>query len=169
MLNRTNTLTQTQVAPAHTLPVRAGVGLKPEHFQEILATQPDIGFFEVHAENYKVRGGHFHHYPARIRERYPLYNTATLQRLCGHIEFSASTWNEATFLFARSGTTPVVATGVAPLGAGHHFSFLSIFDLGSASGRDQHAVRRPGCCPDGAGVQKRAGCSRSCQPCWNRI
>lgn len=55
-----------------TLPARAGVGLKPEHFEAILATQPDIGFFEVHAENYLVPGGPFHHYLGRIRERYPL-------------------------------------------------------------------------------------------------
>ena len=174
MLNPTNKLSQSQVAPAHTLPARAGVGLKTEHFQEILATQPDIGFFEVHAENYMVPGGPFHHYLTRIRQRYPLsihgvglsigadapldlehlnalqrlldkyqpqsfsehlawsthsevflndllpvpYNTATLQRVCGHIdqvqshlgrrmllenpatyiEFAASTWDEATFL-----------------------------------------------------------------------
>lgn len=174
MLNPSNKLTQSQVALAHTLPARAGVGLKPEHFQEILATHPDIGFFEVHAENYMVPGGPFHHYLTRIRERYPLsihgvglsigadapldidhlnalavllkryqpesfsehlawsthsdvflndllplpYNTATLQRVCDHIdqvqshlgrrmllenpatyiEFVASTWNEATFL-----------------------------------------------------------------------
>ena len=174
MLNSCNQLVQCQVAPAHTLPARAGVGLKPEHFQEILATRPDISFFEVHAENYMVPGGPFHHYLTRIRERYPLsihgvglsigadaplnidhlnalavllqryqpesfsehlawsthsdvflndllplpYNTATLQRVCDHIdqvqthlgrrmllenpatyiEFTASTWEEATFL-----------------------------------------------------------------------
>ncbi len=174
MSNRPNALMQTGVAPSHTLPTRAGVGLKPEHFQEILATQPDIGFFEVHAENYMVAGGPFHHYLTRIRERYALsmhgvglsigadapldldhlnalrqvldryqpqsfsehlawsthgptflndllplpYNTATLQRVCDHIdqvqtylrrrmllenpatyvEFAASTWSEATFL-----------------------------------------------------------------------
>ena len=72
MLNPANKLMQSQVAPAHTLPTRAGVGLKPEHFQEILATQPDIGFFEVHAENYMVPGGPFHHYLTRIREHHPL-------------------------------------------------------------------------------------------------
>lgn len=59
-------------AQAPVLPVRAGVGLKPEHFREILETKPDIGFFEVHAENYMVAGGPFHHYLGRIRERYPL-------------------------------------------------------------------------------------------------
>jgi len=48
------------------------VGLKPQHFQDILDSWPDIGFFEIHAENYMVPGGPFHHYLTRIRERYPL-------------------------------------------------------------------------------------------------
>ncbi|GAB4215383.1 MAG: DUF692 domain-containing protein [Rhodoferax sp.] len=157
-----------------TLPQRAGVGLKPEHVAEILATASDLGFFEVHAENYLVPGGPFHHYLSQIRERYPLsihgvglsigadapldvdhlnalqrllrlyqpqsfsehlawsthgptflndllplpYNTATLQRVCDHIdqvqahlqrrmllenpatyvEFTASTWDEGAFI-----------------------------------------------------------------------
>lgn len=51
---------------------RGGIGLKPEHFREILETRPDIGFFEIHAENYMVDGGPFHFYLGRIRERYPL-------------------------------------------------------------------------------------------------
>ena len=54
------------------LPARAGVGLKPEHFRGVLDTRPDIGFFEVHAENYMVDGGPFHHFLGRIREHYPL-------------------------------------------------------------------------------------------------
>ncbi|WP_114970829.1 DUF692 domain-containing protein [Rhodoferax ferrireducens] len=174
MPNQHKALNQTLGAPAPTLPARAGVGLKPEHFQEILASQPDLGFFEVHAENYMVPGGPFHHYLSAIRERYALsihgvglsigadapldvdhldalavllaryqpqsfsehlawsthsdvflndllplpYNTATLQRVCDHIdqvqshlgrrmllenpatyvEFAASTWDETTFL-----------------------------------------------------------------------
>lgn len=59
-------------APAAGLPRRAGLGLKPQHFREILETSPDIGFFEIHAENYLVAGGPFHHYLGLIRERYPL-------------------------------------------------------------------------------------------------
>lgn len=59
-------------AQAPGLPRRAGLGLKSEHFQEVLATRPDIGFFEVHAENYMVAGGPFHHYLGLIREQYPL-------------------------------------------------------------------------------------------------
>ncbi|NWD08071.1 MNIO family bufferin maturase [Pseudomonas gingeri] len=54
------------------LPARAGLGLKAEHFQVVLDTRPDLGFFEVHAENYMVAGGPFHHYLGLIREQYPL-------------------------------------------------------------------------------------------------
>lgn len=54
------------------LPPRAGLGLKPEHFLHIQSHQPDVGFFEVHAENYLVAGGPMHHHLTRIRERYPL-------------------------------------------------------------------------------------------------
>ncbi|MFL1387906.1 DUF692 domain-containing protein [Pseudomonas tritici] len=59
-------------AQAPGLPRRAGLGLKHEHFIEVLETSPDIGFFEVHAENYMVDGGPFHHYLGLIREQYPL-------------------------------------------------------------------------------------------------
>ena len=54
------------------LPKRAGLGLKPQQVPEILATLPDLGFFEVHAENYMVDGGPLHHGLARIREHYAL-------------------------------------------------------------------------------------------------
>jgi uncharacterized protein (UPF0276 family) len=54
------------------LPAKAGIGLKPQHFQEVLATRPGVGFFEVHAENYMVDGGPMHHWLGRIREHYPL-------------------------------------------------------------------------------------------------
>lgn len=54
------------------IPPRAGVGLKAEHYREIVETSPDIGFFEVHAENYMGDGGPPHRYLTAIRERYPL-------------------------------------------------------------------------------------------------
>jgi uncharacterized protein (UPF0276 family) len=54
------------------LPPRAGVGLKPEHYRTILETNPDVGFFEVHAENYMGAGGPPHRYLSAIRERYAL-------------------------------------------------------------------------------------------------
>ena len=59
-------------AGAVALPVRSGLGLKPEHFRLILETLPDLGFFEIHAENYMVAGGPFHHFLGRIREHYAL-------------------------------------------------------------------------------------------------
>lgn len=54
------------------LPVRAGLGLKPEHFERIHRERPDLGFFEVHAENYLVAGGPMHHHLARVAAHYPL-------------------------------------------------------------------------------------------------
>lgn len=53
-------------------PARGGIGLKPQHFDDVLAQQPALGFFEVHAENYMVDGGPMHHWLGRIRAHYPL-------------------------------------------------------------------------------------------------
>lgn len=54
------------------IPPRAGVGLKPAHYRTIMETRPDIGFFEVHAENYMGAGGPPHRYLEAIRAHYPL-------------------------------------------------------------------------------------------------
>lgn len=54
------------------LPPRAGLGLKPAHYGAILEELPDLGFFEVHAENYMGAGGPPHHYLERIAAHYPL-------------------------------------------------------------------------------------------------
>ena len=58
-------------APA-AIPARAGTGLKPEHYSSILASRPDLGFFEIHAENYMGDGGPPHRWLSAIRELYPL-------------------------------------------------------------------------------------------------
>ena len=57
---------------AASLPARAGVGLKAEHVDDILAGAPDLGFFEIHAENYMGAGGPPHRRLEAIRARYPL-------------------------------------------------------------------------------------------------
>ena len=49
-----------------------GVGFKAEHFDPIVETRPELGFFEVHAENYMGAGGPPHRRLDAIRERYPL-------------------------------------------------------------------------------------------------
>ncbi|MCQ4160980.1 DUF692 domain-containing protein [Roseomonas sp. GC11] len=54
------------------LPCRAGLGFKPEHAADILATPPDLGFFEVHAENYMGEGGVSHALLGRLRRNYAL-------------------------------------------------------------------------------------------------
>ncbi len=54
------------------VPQKAGVGLKPQHVETILATKADIGFFEIHAENYMGGGGLPHSQLSRIREGYPV-------------------------------------------------------------------------------------------------
>ncbi len=54
------------------IPPRAGVGLKPQHYRDILDGTPGIGWFEVHAENYMGAGGPPHAYLTAVRERYPL-------------------------------------------------------------------------------------------------
>lgn len=69
----TPTMVPLMPATSHApLPARAGLGLKPQHFKDVLTQCPDIGFFEVHAENHMVAGGPLLHFLARIRERYPL-------------------------------------------------------------------------------------------------
>ena len=52
--------------------LRAGAGLKPEHQRHILEARPDVGWFEVHAENYMGAGGPPHHVLERVRALYPL-------------------------------------------------------------------------------------------------
>jgi uncharacterized protein (UPF0276 family) len=49
-----------------------GVGLKAQHYRAVLEARPQLGFFEVHAENYMVDGGPVHHFLGMIRESYPL-------------------------------------------------------------------------------------------------
>ncbi|MEQ9637863.1 MAG: DUF692 domain-containing protein [Devosia marina] len=54
------------------LPARPGLGLKPQHYAQIIAEKPDLGFFEVHAENYMGEGGPPHRYLSAICADYPL-------------------------------------------------------------------------------------------------
>jgi uncharacterized protein (UPF0276 family) len=54
------------------LPVSAGVGFKPEHFEAIRATRQPLGFFEVHAENYMGAGGLPHAQLGALRADYAL-------------------------------------------------------------------------------------------------
>ena len=57
---------------AKPLPPRAGLGLKLQHLRGALDSRPDVGFFEVHAENFMVDGGPLLAWLAQVRALYPL-------------------------------------------------------------------------------------------------
>ena len=57
----------------HALPYLGfGLGLRPQHYREILETAPHVDWFEVISENYMVPGGQPLRMLDRIAERYPL-------------------------------------------------------------------------------------------------
>ena len=49
-----------------------GLGLRVDHYEEILRDAPAVDWFEALTENYLVPGGKPLHYLTRVRERYPL-------------------------------------------------------------------------------------------------
>jgi uncharacterized protein (UPF0276 family) len=54
------------------IPARAGIGLRAEHYDAVLETRPPVGWLEVHSENYFGAGGKPLDYLERIRAHYPL-------------------------------------------------------------------------------------------------
>lgn len=54
------------------LPVAAGVGFKPQHFDDIVSAEQPIRFIEIHAENYMGAGGSPHAQLRALTERYAL-------------------------------------------------------------------------------------------------
>lgn len=71
-MNPASTTVHRAAQVACQLPARAGLGLKPEYFRSLLEDRPRLGFLEIHAENYMVEGGPFHHYLDRLHDHYPL-------------------------------------------------------------------------------------------------
>jgi uncharacterized protein len=61
-----------QPARAKSPELAVGIGLKPEHIDDIFGGPRRIDFFEIHAENYMGAGGPPHHLLHRIRADYPL-------------------------------------------------------------------------------------------------
>lgn len=58
--------------PSKPVPARAGIGLRADHYQTVLETLPDVGWLEVHSENYFGDGGKPVHYLDKISEHYPI-------------------------------------------------------------------------------------------------
>ncbi len=57
---------------AHPIPAQAGIGLRAQHYHEVVETRPATGWFEVHSENYFGDGGPPLSYLERVRRDYPL-------------------------------------------------------------------------------------------------
>ena len=49
-----------------------GLGLRPDHYLEILASKPNVDWFELLSENYMVAGGKPLHFLDKICENYPV-------------------------------------------------------------------------------------------------
>lgn len=49
-----------------------GLGLRPDHYLEILESKPNVDWFEILSENYMVPGGKPLHFLDRIRADYPV-------------------------------------------------------------------------------------------------
>jgi uncharacterized protein len=49
-----------------------GLGLRPDHYQDVLEQSPAVDWFEVISENYMIPGGRPLYFLDRIRERYPM-------------------------------------------------------------------------------------------------
>ena len=49
-----------------------GIGLRAQHYEQVMNTCPKIGWFEVHSENYFSQGGRPLDYLEKIRRNYPI-------------------------------------------------------------------------------------------------
>ncbi|KTD33683.1 hypothetical protein Lnau_2160 [Legionella nautarum] len=49
-----------------------GLGLRPEHYEDILLNKPDVDWFEIITENYLIPGGKPLYFLDKIRENYPV-------------------------------------------------------------------------------------------------
>jgi hypothetical protein len=54
------------------MPARAGIGLRAPHYHDVLDQRPEVGWLEVHSENYFGAGGRPLHYLERVRAHYPI-------------------------------------------------------------------------------------------------
>ena len=66
------TIASPRAIASHASLAGVGVGLKAQHYEEILAKKPNIDWFEVHPENYMGSGGLPHKYLSEISRDYPL-------------------------------------------------------------------------------------------------
>ncbi len=56
----------------HAIPARAGIGLRQPHIDQVLLEAPDVGWLEIHSENYLAPGGPRLRALELVRRDYPL-------------------------------------------------------------------------------------------------
>ena len=57
---------------ANTIPASAGIGLRAQHYREIVESRPVIGWLEIHSENYFGDGGQPLFFLEQLRRHYPV-------------------------------------------------------------------------------------------------
>lgn len=57
---------------AHPIPPRGGIGLRAEHYRDVLDSRPGVGWVEVHSENFFELDGIPFHYLEQARVHYPV-------------------------------------------------------------------------------------------------
>jgi len=65
-------VTRSSAQSAQSIPANAGIGLRAEHYQDVMDTRPAVGWLEVHSENYFGAGGRPLRVLERLRGDYPL-------------------------------------------------------------------------------------------------
>lgn len=55
-----------------TIPAQAGIGLRTPHYHELLNTQPEVAWLEVHSENFFASGGAIAQTMDQVRQDYPI-------------------------------------------------------------------------------------------------
>jgi len=80
-MSRVDSYAPAQGASAQQL---TGISLKPDYVDELLLQKANIGFVEIHAENYMVEGGAFHEHLAAINQKYALSIHGVALSIGGH-------------------------------------------------------------------------------------
>ncbi len=63
---------ESRVTVAAIRPDSVGIGLRAQHYAQLIETRPQLGFLEVHAENFFHAGGAAMQVLDRVREHYPI-------------------------------------------------------------------------------------------------
>ncbi|OCQ21304.1 hypothetical protein A7985_11810 [Pseudoalteromonas luteoviolacea] len=98
-----------------------GLGLRTCYFEEILATQPNVDWFEIISENYFVDGGKPWHYLDQIKEQYPIVMHGV----------SMSIGSTSDINFDYLGNLKKTIDRVQPMWISDHLCFSSLGDFNS--------------------------------------